>query len=287
MYSLGIIFSVLAMFGWGLGDFYIQKSTRKVGSTESLFFICLFAALVLMPFSYQGIGRLNSHTIWPMLIITIATLAAVSCNFQAFKIGKISVIETVLGIELPLTLVFSVIFKGEIVNVWQVLLILLVFCGILFATSEDLKLHLHIKEKGVWLAVLGAVVLAVINVFMGIASIETSPLFANWFTSVLVALILFAYLYQIHRVSGIAKHLEKNIGLLIKLGIIDNGAWIAYSYAVTFIPVAIAATVSEGYIALAAGLGIWVNHEKLKRHQMIGVFVAIGAIIVLSAISKY
>jgi len=288
MYLAGIIFSVLAMFGWGLGDFYIQKTTRRVGNIESLFFICLFASIVLLPFSYQGIGRLNSHTIWPLLIVVAATFFAIGINFQAFKIGKISVIETVLGLELPMTLGFSILFKGESVSVWQVLLILLVFFGIMFATVEDpLTLHHHVKEKGVWLAMIGSVVLAVINVFMGISSIQTTPLFANWFTSVLIVVALYFFMYYQHGRHHLAKHMENNVGLLTRLGIVDNGAWIAFSFAALYIPISIATTVSEGYIALAAALGIWVNHEKLKLHQLVGVFLAIGAIIVLSAISKY
>jgi len=257
-----------------------------MGNVESLFFICAFAAIVMLPFVFGDFHKLNGHTVWPLVIVILVTFIAAGVNFQAFKIGKISVVETVLGIELPLTLLFSMIFKGERITIYQALLVLAVFWGVLLSVQEDFGLHIHFKERGTILALIGSINLALINVFMGIASIETSPLFANWSTSLVIALCLLAYMfYRKEKHYSLIEHLRKYPGLLLRLSLVDNGAWVAYSYGTLYIPVAIASTVSEGYIALAAALGIIVNKEKLKSHQMAGVFLAIGAIIILSAIS--
>ena len=54
-FELGIIFAFAAMLCWGFGDFLIQKSTRKFGDVETLFFISFFGAVVLFPFVFTVI----------------------------------------------------------------------------------------------------------------------------------------------------------------------------------------------------------------------------------------
>ena len=69
------------------------------------------------------------------------------------------------------------------------------------------------------------------------------------------------------------------------VGLIDNGAWLAYSYSTLYIPITIATSISESYIALAALLGLVFNGEKLRRHQFIGLFLAIISAVILAAIT--
>ena len=56
--SVGIGLAFAAMLSWGIGDFWIQKSARKVGDLEALFFITLFGAFVLSPFAYPRLPTL-------------------------------------------------------------------------------------------------------------------------------------------------------------------------------------------------------------------------------------
>jgi drug/metabolite transporter (DMT)-like permease len=50
MISIGIGMAFIAMLCWGVGDFLIQKSTRKLGNVETLFLITFFGAIVLFTF---------------------------------------------------------------------------------------------------------------------------------------------------------------------------------------------------------------------------------------------
>lgn len=36
---IGILFAFIALISWGFGDFFIQKTTRIIGSWKALFFI--------------------------------------------------------------------------------------------------------------------------------------------------------------------------------------------------------------------------------------------------------
>ena len=65
----------------------------------------------------------------------------------------------------------------------------------------------------------------------------------------------------------------------------DDLAWIMFSYATLYIPIAIATSISEVYIALAVFLGFYINKEKLKYHQIVGLLIAVVSIIILSIVT--
>ena len=49
--EMGVIFAAFcAMLLWALGDFLIQRSTRKIGDLESLAFIGIIGSVALIPF---------------------------------------------------------------------------------------------------------------------------------------------------------------------------------------------------------------------------------------------
>ncbi|MBU3978359.1 EamA family transporter [Patescibacteria group bacterium] len=58
---MGILFAFIALFSWGIGDFLIQKSTRKFGDWLALFYICAFSTVVLLPFVYKDLGVVISN----------------------------------------------------------------------------------------------------------------------------------------------------------------------------------------------------------------------------------
>jgi drug/metabolite transporter (DMT)-like permease len=62
-------------------------------------------------------------------------------------------------------------------------------------------------------------------------------------------------------------------------------AWFGYAYAVSQSSIALTITISEAYIVLAALLGVVINRERLRRHQVLGAALALGAVVVLAYIS--
>lgn len=67
---------------------------------------------------------------------------------------------------------------------------------------------------------------------------------------------------------------------------LDNAAWLSFAVATTYISIAVAMTISETYMALTVLLGMFVNHERLRGHQIAGVLLATIGVIILSYISS-
>src|SRR3989344_3230998 len=184
---IGIILALVALLTWGFGDFFIQRATRQVGSWKTLFFNGVVGSLALTPFVWRDLPALDKSD-WLLLgALSIVTLFAALFDFEALRRGKIAIIEPILGAELPLTAGLSVIFVGEVLSAPQFVLIGVIFIGIILAiTQHHTHLHYHkrIFEKGVILAGIGMVGMALMNVLVGVTSQEISPLIAMWFIDV-------------------------------------------------------------------------------------------------------
>ncbi|MFA4855433.1 MAG: DMT family transporter [archaeon] len=281
--------SVLAAFGamlcWGFGDFFIQRSTRESGDIESLAFIGIIGAVLLLPFVFLELPLLFSI---PNLIflsfIGIVTLVAALLNFQALKEGKLSVIEVIFEIELPVTVILGMYFFGEMLSTPQIAAILLILAGIALISLTALSKRHYLKrfEKGVFLAVIGAVAMAFLNFFMAAGSRIVSPVMAVWVPCVAFTIICLILIWKREGFPKFVKNAKKFKFDILGMGIFDTLAWLLFAIAVLEKELAITIGITESYPAIALLLGVFVNKEKIKPHQYLGALIALLASITLA-----
>lgn len=286
---IGIIFALTALLSWGFGDFFIQKTTRAIGSWKALFFIGAVGAVGLFPFVKDDILNLDSRNLLLLAVLAIVVIFGALFDFEALKEGKIAIIEPLIGLELPITVGLAITLGKEQLTIVQLLLIAVTFIGMLLAiTVHHTHLHYHkrIFEKGVILAGVGAIGMALTNFLVGFSSQNISPLVSIWFAHFAAALVCVIYLIYRKDFKNILSGLKTHPGPIVGQSVLDNVAWVAFAFSTTYIPISIATTISESYIALAAFLGFFVNREKLRSHQIVGVVLTIAGIIALSAITS-
>src|SRR3990167_8394204 len=175
MLSIGVIAAFAAFLFWGFGDFFIQRATRRIGDWETLFFITLAAAVVLLPFIYDDLrlfaapGGLGSFI--ALFLTAIAMTFGALFDFEALKEGKISIVEPVLALELPVAVALSAIFLSEIVSPLQLVIIGVVLVGIVLVSISEEHLgkthHRHLLERGVVLAGIGSIGMGLANFLVG------------------------------------------------------------------------------------------------------------------------
>ncbi|MFH0873890.1 MAG: DMT family transporter [Candidatus Komeilibacteria bacterium] len=294
--SIGLIAAFIALFCWGFGDFFMQRTIRAIGKMEALFFITIFGVIVLFPWVKDEltIYLFESRALFLLGIAALITLVAAYMQFSAFETGKLAAVEPAMSLELPATVAIGVLLLGERLNVWQLLLMTVVFVGVL-----GVSLHRHEKhwwwrrktrhfvlEAGVVMAGFSAIAMAGTNIMTGLASRGTSPLVTIWFVHALLAVISFIWIWLGGSVKTLAQDFKSHAAIIIAVAIFDTSAWIAYGYAVLSLPMALTIGITESYVALAAFLGLRFNHEKLERHQIIGGLAAIVASVLLAFVSN-
>ena len=284
---MGILFALLALISWGLGDFLIQRSTRKFGDWQTLFFITISGAIFTFPIIAGDLLALSFFQIMLLLFSSVVILIAALLDFEALKVGKISVVEPIYAFEVLITTVVAAIFIHELLNFWQLALLVLLMVGIFLVAAKNFSKFKKISlEKGVWLAIAATINMGLVNFLFGFSGRQTSPVMINWFISAVIAVACIIYLSYKKNWTEVGKNLRRQYPLILAVSFFDNLAWIAFAYSALFLPLAIATGISESYIALAALLGIIFNHEKLKRHQWIGFVIVVCTAIILAAITE-
>lgn len=282
--EIGIILALIAMFGWGFGDFFIQKATRRFGNWEPLFIITLFGALVLLPFVYKDIPELiNNPRIWILLLGSFILFIAALLDFEALRKGKLDVIEPIWSLEIPASALLAFIIIREAIHPQQILLIALLVVGLVLVSFKSLNFSRKmLLEKGAIIAVIAAILMGSANFFIGWGARISDALMMNFFLNVFIA--FFSLLFILYRgtLPKLFSDIRKDKKIWLGMCVFDNAAWIAFAFAMTLAPIAIAVALSESYIIIAVLLGIFVNKEFLHTHQKIGLVLSILAAITLA-----
>jgi len=288
MIGLGIILSVVTLLAWGFGDFFIQDSSRRIGSWPTLLVKSLVGAVALSFFVADEIYllfNLPAGQLALLLLTIVVMMLAILFSFIALRDGKISVVVPIISLELPLTVILSVFFGHNPLTWLQIILIALIFIGVLLVITQQRPNWRGDRlsfEKGVAVAGAGAICLGLGNFLVGTSSQTISPLLTIWSIQVL-ALILTSLWFIVSRQSAtLWLAIKRFHPSTILQAIFDNTAWVTFAFATTFVSIGVVTGISEGYVVVAALLGIWWGHEKLKRHQIIGVVVTIAAILLLA-----
>jgi drug/metabolite transporter (DMT)-like permease len=289
--NIGVLFAIGAMLGWGFGDFLIEKSVRKMGNSVSLFFITAIGSILLLPFVWNDVtmllsSQLGSKEFWVLIGAGMFALIASLFDFEALRVGKISVVEPVYAIEIVLTVLVTGVVLDEWLTPTQTILVLAVIASILLVSVKSFS---HLKkfriERGVMFALVAALLMAGEIFFTGFGARLTSPLTVNWMSNTIIALVMVLYLARTKQLRSIIPKFRANTSLVARVSLIDNLAWISFAYSAIYIPIGLAVAISEAYIALAALLGLVINKEKLRPHQFAGVGITIVAVIALSYVS--
>lgn len=258
--------TLLAAFGamlcWGVGDFLIQHSTRKIGNLESLAFISLIGTLGLFPFVLPELPPKNPGL---LLIIGAVTFLVSVVNFEALRLGKLSVVEVILGIELPITALLGFVFFGELISITQAALIFLILAGgaTMAVDSFSFGRGLVTKlEKGATLAVITAVGMAAMNLVVATGSRQVSPIMAIWVPWLLMGAASLLLLWKNGRLAGLLGCGLRFKRLVIGMSAVDTLAWFLYATAVVKNGLAITTAITESYPAIALFLGVFVNRGR-------------------------
>lgn len=284
-FEISLLAAFAAMLCWGFGDFFIQRSVRRVGDVQALAWIGVIGVIGLAPFIIKDLPLLaNAYGLSILLILGVITFIAAIVSFEAYKKGKLSVVEVLLELELPITVILGMMFFRESPSVIQFGIMGLIFLGIILMAIKKPNFKEPFKglEKGVWFAVLGAIGMGLLNFFTASGAKNVSPLMAVWVPWVVFTVISLAFIARREGLGGFVSGGLKHKGILLAMGIFDTLAWLFYAFAVMGNELSITTAITESYPAIGLFLGLWFNGERIKKHQYLGAGIAIICSILLA-----
>jgi bacterial/archaeal transporter family protein len=282
-FTLGIFLAFGALICWAVGDFLIQRSTRKVGNVETLAVIGIVGSIILIPFVIKDFYLLfDTYNIVFLSLLGTLTFVTAILQFQGLKEGKLSIIDVLMEIELPVTVILSFIFLRESLSSIQLFLIVVGLIGMILIATKSFHHYLQRLERGAWLALASAVVMGAVNFMTGSGSKSISPLLAIWFPWVVFSILCLVVIAKRKSWKEFGHNIKSYTYLLLIMGLVDTAAWIFYAFATQNDAISIITAITECYPALAMFLGLWLNKESIRWHQYLGAFLALGGCIALA-----
>ena len=283
-----ILLAFGAMISWGIGDFLIQRTVKRIGTLETLAWITGSSAVIMIPIIiYRGIS-LTPQDILMLALLGVVTFVSGLLDFKALAIGKLSVMETIMAIELPLTIMLGVIAFNERLSSGQWLLVLMIFVGIILVSVNFKNLHHRdFLEKGTIIAIISGVVFALVNFFSADLAKTIDPMMAIWFPWLACGTISFIYIsrFKKRHLRQFVKNSYQHWKLIAWVSAVDLAAWLFYAFAVENEELSITIAITESYIVIALILGVIVNKEKIRPLQYLGAALAIIGSIAIGMIS--
>ncbi|MBU6232083.1 MAG: DMT family transporter [Patescibacteria group bacterium] len=286
--SVGVGLSFVAMLAWGIGDFLIQKSSRRLGDWETLFVVTLFITIILVPFEWRALPGLLSQSKDLYILLGSAIFLTVAAIFEieSFKRGKMSVVEPMLPFEIPAAAILAAVILGDKVTGAQAALVASLIIGLVLVSFTGRIFSMrYFLEKGVILGLTGAAFMGVADFLLGWGSRATDPLLATFVQNGVMMIISLAVLAASGGGRKLIRDVKANSGLVLMMSIADNVGWVGYAFAMSIVPIAVATGLSESSCIIAVLLGIFVNREKLQRHQKTGLVLAICSAIALAFVT--
>ena len=291
--TLAIVFAFLAMIAWGVGDFLIQKTVKKIGNLEAMFWINIIAGLGLLPLVIKDIPlMLDPVNLWPIILITVTDFLFAYFLFRAYQQGKLSVVETVLLAEIPLTIILGLVFFHEYLSLTQLVFILLIVIGIFLISRPKPSRWVKFKnfflgqgrvwEKGLGLSLVAVIFSAFYNLLTAVNARNISAFAAVWIPWVVVSIFLAVFISYKQGFKDLWERTLKFKGLVLATGIIDTAAWVFYALAVIRKDMAIVTAIVSGYAVIAMFLDVKFNKQSIGAWQYLGACLVVGGAVAIS-----
>lgn len=289
--KITILFAFGAMIAWGVGDFFTQRMTKKIGSIQALVWVNLIGGLGLLPLAIKDFYLIKSwENLGTLFILGLIDFVYGLAMLKSYEKGKLSVVEVIMTMELPLTVALGLIFFREKLSFFQLALVLAIIGGSFLVSKASKDIFDKIKdfifgktrkfEKGVKIALLAAIISAFYNFMIAFNAREISPVMAIWFPWVMSLILLLIYMYVKGNYRSFLNESKKYKKIIFFGSAIEVMAWLFYAKALSGNTLSITTAITESYLALAVFLGIKFNKEKISRLQYAGAVVAlIGSVI--------
>ena len=285
MLSVGIISGLIAMLCWGIADFLVAVTIRKVGSLKAMFWgnlIGLFPLIFVVIFFFNQLFITVNELILLLIAGAIMLVATISF-YKAYEIGEVSVVTPIATSASLVTVLLAVLILGEQLSLLNIISIIIVSLGIILVSTDFKKLkHIH-TVKGVKEAVITMILWGVYIFIIKVLSSTMSLINLSVFSFLLINSYLMVY-PLIKKVSINLKDLKKDkiYMIFIANSLLFLFAWVAFNYGIKHDLISLVAPVSSLSPSITVILALIFYKEKLVLNQKLGILTILLGLFLIS-----
>lgn len=283
-----IFFAFLSFFAWGIGDFLVAVTARRVEAYSASFWSLLFSSLVLgayIPFAFADLSNLTLPMFLLNIFLGLLLVAGIIAYREALSVSNTAIVGTIGNAFTMVAAILSIFVFQERISIHQFIIIVLIFVGLFLATVDmrELKNRSVRLEKGVLLGFFAMITWGIYFTFIKIPIREIGWFWPNYFS-----LLTFPFIYLTMRIRklpliSLTRHnvlLSFVISIiLVRVAELSFNAGIQKGYTAIVAPIAGASPVL--FILLAF---IFLR-DPITKQQIVGIATTLVGVVLLSFLS--
>jgi len=283
-----IIFAFVAYFAWGVGMAFEAIAARKIEAKSFSFWgfvLGFFLSSLYAPFVLYELKNISLGLIGFCYLIGFFILLGTIIYYQALKKGNPSLVGTIASSFPMVTVVISIVFLKEKINLFQIIATMIIFIGLVFTmlNFDEINKKKFKLNTGVFLAFLTMLCWGVYSSLIKIPISKIGWFWPNWFIFSSFPLI---YLYMRFSKTTLEIPKKKDVVIFVILSILFvRIAEYAYNLGLSSGMTSIVAPIAGANPTLFVILAYFIFKEPLKKSQVIGIISTLAGVILLSAFS--
>ena len=251
---------------------------------EFFFLVFLGGSLLFLPFflalsDFPALLFRAPSKFWYLSMLSglIQTVYFV-CLIEAYRVGDLSIVYPVSRSAPLFTLLWAVLFIGEILSVTGTIGIGLVIVGIFVISLRDFHLRgiiqqsKHFTSRAYLLAFISAITGSIYSVIDKVGVRLIHPVFYTWLIDLWMCIYIGVYLFFHHGGSFRIVWQESKREILV-IAILQNVAYLLVLMALQISKVSYVVAFRQVGALFAAGMGILFLKESYWKTRMIGAFI--------------
>ena len=293
----GILFGFVALFGWGLADFFAKPLIDSIGSYKAFFWMQLLSMIpfCILYFSLDGRFAFPLKDYGFFILISIFGVIGYYLFYESISMSSISLMSPIQSSNFVVGILLALVFLGEHLTIYQGVAIIAIFIGVSL-TGLNFKNLIRFRKinllPGVGINLVSAVCIGTHFLFLGLMVPKYGWLVPVFFFRVINVLFLLGFT----AVSGKEITIKKQKSLTLKtwhlnwlFSIIiacDIAAILGFSVGITSQYVSIILPIAMSFPLLTVLLARIFYKEQLEALQIVGILILIAGISALSYFSS-
>ena len=282
---LGIIFGLLAMFGYGLSNAMAKVPAKNLGSRKAIFFRGIFVSLLLLIILLFFSRETFFSPTYILIGFIISLIAYIGFNtfYKALKLGKVGIISPIANSSVIFTILLSIVFFNESLTWIQLSLIILITIGIILISInfKDLKnSHLFKISSGIPFALITCLLWGLVFFLYKIPIIILGPILTSFIIE--FGMMIFSGIDL--KISKIYFNLpnKKEIIHIFFVALFGAAGTLFFSLGVNMSGVSIVAALAFANPLISTLYGKFVYKEKLGIPQYVAILLMLTGIVLIS-----
>ena len=303
----GILIGLGTAFCYGSADVLATIVSRRLGILTTLFLSHLLGLpfmFIFLAFAWRSLALTPQALLQSVplgLVLGLLVTIGYFAFYRGLELGPLAIVSPITSIDGAITVLLAVLIFHESLDTLKIMALIILFLGIIFVSLEGASPLAFLQTLRVSSFAKGGTrwaLIAMIAFSFGLFGIGLATKTISWFlpifwlrifsTLAITSVRLWQHTQSRSDMLSILYTDDKgqnswplNIGLATLIGSLDSSALLLYSFNTQFASTGIAAAVGSCFVLLPLFFGVTILHERLAKHQLLGVGLVLTGLILL------